>query len=162
LSLCRQANLSSLYRPIASRKEQQNVKPSKKKSKSKTITVEKSIPHCNCGAPRVFEMQVLPSILHVLEVDKYATGDGSIRSGLDAAYAEGGMDFGNIAIYSCSAACSSAEEEYVVVQDSLDDRPTQPRHVMSDEFVVIQEDATFDDNDDDNDEDEDMEVEEEC
>lgn len=109
------------------------------------------IPPCACGAQRVFEAQLLPSILHVLDVDKYAEkGDGSTTTGLAAAYETGGMNWGNVAIYSCPAACSN-EDEYVVVQDSMDERPgPELRRGYEDaEAVVVPEDSKFDDDDDD-------------
>lgn len=70
---------------------------------------------------------------------------------LEKAFEEGGMNWGNVAIYSCPAACDSTTEEYVVVQDSVDTRPTrlQPAY-MGDAYAVIPDDTTFG-NDNDND-----------
>jgi len=122
--------------------------------------VEKPIPPCSeCGAARVFEFQIVPTLLHVLEVDKYVTNgaNGDENSGkisvLD--YQQGGMDWGNIAVYSCSnptCKCAAPVEEYCVVQDSIDERPTGPKRQMQTDTAVIQEDAKFEDNDDDDDE----------
>jgi hypothetical protein len=111
------------------------------------------IPPCACGAERVFETQLLSSLLHVLEVDKHAPADvgGSTASGLGAAYEQGGMNWGNIAIYSCPNVCA-AEQEFVVVQDS-DERPSQPRGAYEDDAALIPDDATFGGNDDDDDDD---------
>jgi hypothetical protein len=118
------------------------------------------IPPCACGAVRVFETQVLSSLLHVLEVDKHAQStnvDGSTAasaSGLGAAYEHGGMNWGSIAVYSCPNVCA-ADEEYVVVQDSIDERPSQPRSAYEDaDAILIPEDANFGDDDDDDDDDE--------
>jgi hypothetical protein len=115
-----------------------------------------SIPTCTCGASRVFEVQLLPSLLHVLQVDKYAD---ATSTGLDAAYEQGGMDWGNIAIYSCPNACS-ADEEYVVIQGS-DERPTQNSAFQGDTDVLIPEDSKFDDGDDGEEDDGSVEEEEE-
>jgi Programmed cell death protein 2, C-terminal putative domain len=126
------------------------------------------VPPCgNCGAPRVFEAQILPSILHVLDVDRYAPTDDADTAAAatdnvttrKAYYNSGGMDFGNIAIYTCSAACDG-QEEYVVVQDSVDKQQQQSsgggrhqqqaqeqRRMYSNEVVVIPEDTKFDDHD---------------
>jgi Programmed cell death protein 2, C-terminal putative domain len=112
--------------------------------------LEKPIPPCSsCGASRVFELQLLPSLLHVLEVDKHASTSNSSDSPLlRSAYDNGGMDWGNIAIYSCPNAACKSTEEYCVVQDSVDERPTDQQRVMGQGDVVIQEDAKFDDDDD--------------
>jgi hypothetical protein len=110
------------------------------------------IPPCACGAERVFETQLLSSLLHVLEVDKHAPTEAgtSAASGLGAAYEQGGMNWGNIAIYSCPNVCA-AEQEFVVVQDS-DERPSQPRGAYEDDAaVLIPDDATFGGDDDDDD-----------
>jgi hypothetical protein len=124
--------------------------PEQKKNQS-TVSPH-LIPPCACGAERVFEAQLLSSLLHVLEVDKHAPtdADSSAASGLGAAYEQGGMNWGNIAVYSCPNVCS-AEEEYVVVQDS-DERPSQPRGAYEDDAdVLIPDDATFGGDDDDDD-----------
>jgi hypothetical protein len=111
------------------------------------------IPPCSCGAERVFETQLLPSLLHVLEVDKHAPkqvgSTSTAASGLGAAYEQGGMNWGNIAIYSCPNVCA-AEQEFVVVQDS-DERPSQPRQAYEDDAALIPDDATFGPDDDDDD-----------
>jgi hypothetical protein len=123
--------------------------PEQKKNQS--TTSPQLIPPCACGAERVFETQLLPSLLHVLEVDKHAPTEagGSTASGLGAAYEQGGMNWGNIAIYSCPNVCA-AEQEFVVVQDS-DERPSQPRGAYEDDAALIPDDATFGGNDDDDD-----------
>jgi hypothetical protein len=124
--------------------------PEQKKNQSTSIP--HLIPPCACGAERVFETQLLSSLLHVLEVDKHAPTDvgSSTASGLVAAYEQGGMNWGNIAVYSCPNVCA-AEEEYVVVQDS-DERPSQPRGAYEDDAaVLIPDDATFGGDDDDDD-----------
>ena len=71
-----------------------------------------SIPACPlCGAARRFEFQILPQLLHFMQVD--ASSPDSI-------------DFGSIAVYTCSNNCnietpavpSAYAEEYVWVQPS--------------------------------------------
>jgi hypothetical protein len=124
--------------------------PEQKKNQS--TSSPRLIPPCACGAERVFETQLLSSLLHVLEVDKHAppTDAGtSTASGLGAAYEQGGMNWGNIAIYSCPNVCA-AELEFVVVQDS-DERPSQPRGAYEDDAALIPDDATFGGDDDDDD-----------
>lgn len=124
--------------------------PEQKKNQS--TSTSQLIPPCACGAERVFETQLLSSLLHVLEVDKHALTDvdGSTASGLGAVYEQGGMNWGNIAIYSCPNVCA-AEHEFVVVQDS-DERPSQPRGAYEDDAaVLIPDDATFGGDDDDDD-----------
>mmetsp|Transcript_1035 Transcript_1035/g.1839 ORF Transcript_1035/g.1839 Transcript_1035/m.1839 type:complete len:592 (-) Transcript_1035:138-1913(-) len=91
------------------------------------------VPPCPCGAKREFEFQIMPSILHVLNVDKYATVVGD--SGVDTTPKtsvemnelfdkfSGGMNWGTIAVYSCSVSCKEYREEYVVVQESIDGDP---------------------------------------
>lgn len=105
-------------------------------------------------------MELVPPLLHVLEVDKHANNNGSSSScgsgGLDSAYAQGGIDFGNIAVYTCSNPNCRSTEEYCVVQDSIDERPTGPKRQMPRGDALIEEVAKFDDeNDEDDDDDED-------
>jgi len=62
------------------------------------------------------------------------------------------MDWGNIAVYTCSnpACCpETAVEEFCVVQDSVDERPTGPKREMPQGAAIIQEDTKFEDDDDD-------------
>jgi len=69
------------------------------------------IPPCpQCNAPMPLELQLLPSLLHVLRVDDFAEKE-------EGAVLPQGMDWGNIAIYACRNHCSST---YCVVQDSMD------------------------------------------
>ncbi len=102
------------------------------------------IPACRCGAPRVFELQILPSLLHVLEVDKASTG-----TDLGSLYSHG-MNWGNLCVYSCPHSCPESDSEFVVVQESVDEKPAEARPAMQD--VVIKEDSQFADDDDDEDE----------
>jgi len=114
------------------------------------------IPRCQCGSPRVFEAQILPSLLHVLDVDRHsvsAKGDSvggkCPSSSLEKIYSEGGMNWGNIAVYTCSKGCSNGEsgaplKEYVVVQRSVDGQlSSPPRPMHSYDPIVIEEGTDF-------------------
>ena len=59
------------------------------------------VPDCICGASRVFECQLMSTILHELHVSS------------------DGMDWGIAAIYTCSANCNRSCQEAVVIQSSL-------------------------------------------
>jgi pre-rRNA-processing protein TSR4 len=87
-----------------------------------------AVPDCACGAGRVFEFQVLPSLLHVLDVDGYATvvGGREKKENDDDVFDlinSGGMNWGSIAIYSCSLSCDDSREEFVIVQEAVGDAP---------------------------------------
>lgn len=124
--------------------------------------LEKPLPPCSCGARRLFHFQLLPSLLHVLQVDKYVRDSTVGDRNWSETYESGGMDWGNIAVYTCSARCDS-EEAYCVIQDSVDGRPSRQQQMKNHaEDVVIQEDAIFNaDDDDENDEDDDEDEDEE-
>jgi Programmed cell death protein 2, C-terminal putative domain len=99
-------------------------------------------------------VQLLPSLLHVLEVDKHVKSDSVSsrtnpeQSTLATAYESGGMDWGNIAVYTCAnASCVGEATEFCVVQDSVDESPTVPNRAMHQEDAIIQEDSKFDDDD---------------
>jgi len=69
------------------------------------------IPLCGCGQPRCFEMQLLPTLLHQLQVHASA-GDGV------------GMDWNTVLVYTCAANCESNgkgnyHQEYAYVQEVL-------------------------------------------
>ena len=71
----------------------------------------------------------MPSLLHVLHVDRYAqkakinnnekNNDDDIES-LFANTAKSGMSWGAIAVYTCPDSCIYSMEEFVCVQISLD------------------------------------------
>jgi len=143
----------------------------KDKQKKMAVALEQPIPPCPCGAPRVFEMQLLPSLLHVLKVDEYGSED--VDDGMDArslaVWQQGGMNWGNIAIYSCSQGCGSEQGGFAVVQKSVDELPGPQaiipvRTAADTEPVIIAEGTKFDDDDDDDDDvvagDEDMDEDE--
>ena len=127
---------------------------------------EQPIPNCqSCGTPLRFELQLLSSLLHVLNVDNFAIEDTSTtRTG------GGGMDWGNICVYTCpnhaSVKCHS-KDAFCIVQDSIDhqhllnhpsSRHTATTTIMHQlpqssttpsAVVVIPEDTQFDPDDDD-------------
>lgn len=87
-------------------------------------------PPCGlCGKPRVFEFQVMPQLLHELEVDSPGIAES--------------MDWGVLAVFSCEASCESGSdyaEEWVYAN-------------------VVSADAGDDDEDDDTDTEDEQEVE---
>ena len=62
----------------------------------------------HCGAPRVFELQLMPPLVYLL---KASTGAS--------------VEFGTILVYTCSKSCwyagSEAREEYVCLQSGAED-----------------------------------------
>jgi hypothetical protein len=77
----------------------------------------------------------MPSILHILDVDKFAndndnpsgtrTKESKSRMELDQILSKnnGGMNWGTIAVYSCVNSCEINVDEFVVVQESADGNP---------------------------------------
>ena len=94
---------------------------------------------CSCGRERIFEFEVLPSILFALNVDIHAktypqsssqgnsnsTAESSEDSDMEQKMNGGGMDWGALAVYSCPDSCESSREEFVVAQSSVDGTPTR-------------------------------------
>lgn len=72
----------------------------------KTLPAPSGCQHC--GAPRVFELQLMPPLVYLLRTS----------SGVD-------VEFGTVLVYTCSKSCwqvgSSAREEYVYVQYEPED-----------------------------------------
>lgn len=66
-------------------------------------------PHCSCGAPRKFELQLLPTLLSQM-IAAHPEESASMC-----------MDWGTVVIYTCSADCRSEDpcEEFVVVQPGI-------------------------------------------
>jgi pre-rRNA-processing protein TSR4 len=83
------------------------------------------VPTCACGSEHVFEFQLLPSLLHVLEVDKYSgskSKDG--EEGLGDLLSNG-MNWGSVAVFTCPNSCENCED-VLVIQESVDERPEIP------------------------------------
>lgn len=62
------------------------------------------VPCCSCGAKRIFELQVMPQLLNSLGVDS----------------TEASIDWGTVAIFTCSLSCDSEDDyraEFVWKQD---------------------------------------------
>ena len=103
--------------------------PDKNRKSGKTLW---NVPKCSCcGEQRKLELQVLPSILDVLEVDKWQAGGkekAEIRNSmaLDDLLSNG-VNFGSIAVFTCpNASCEIQEKEaFVVIQKSVDVLPEQ-------------------------------------
>jgi hypothetical protein len=98
-----------------------------------------SIPDCSCGSPREFECQLMPSLLHLLDVDKRSMNNAVGK--IDELMTTGGMNWGTIAIYTCKANCDNGED-FLIVQDSVDGSPKKRTGATEDSMV------TNDDNDD--------------
>ena len=132
----------SINSPVESQRQQRG----RHAKAANAVTFKPSIPLCLCGASRVFELQLLPSLLHVLQVD--ISSGCSSQEGILAAFDQGGMNWGNIGIFSCPFACAS-NQEYVVVQESVDEKPSElPKQTII-RNVLVPEDARFDDENDD-------------
>ena len=67
-------------------------------------------PCAHCGAPRAFEFQVMPQLLHYLRVDADAQMPGG-RPGEAVRLAA--MDWGTLAAYTCTKSCDVPEVGYV-------------------------------------------------
>ncbi|XP_042523681.1 programmed cell death protein 2 isoform X1 [Dipodomys spectabilis] len=71
------------------------------------IPQEKDIPHCPCGAKRIFEFQVMPQLLNHLKADRLGKS----------------VDWGVLAVYTCTENCNLGPgytEEFVWKQDITD------------------------------------------
>jgi hypothetical protein len=114
--------------PPPTNKQHQNQQQQKRNIKAKTNKSQKNstplpaIMNCVCGAERVFEFQILPSLLHVLDVDGHATKDSDEDDVMDL-IDKGGMNWGVIAVYSCSMSCDESREEFIIVQNAVDETP---------------------------------------
>lgn len=88
-----------------------------------------NIPTCvTCGTQCYFEMQLLPSLLHVLGVDQFSsdeekmTEDGKSVSGIGALLSRG-MNWGSVAVFTCPSASCQSPEGYLVIQAAVDENP---------------------------------------
>ena len=86
--------------------------PNQKQKPSSLTPMVPDVPPCKCGSKRVFEFQLLPSMLHVLEVD---SGTVKVDESMDVT-SIGGMNWGSIAVYSCPNSCDECREEVCIVQ----------------------------------------------
>jgi hypothetical protein len=101
----------------------------------------------------------MPSLLHALDVDKYANNNSTGKNSIEDLMNSGGMNWGVIAIYTCCDSTCDLPENFVVVQGSVDGNP-EKRQGATDDAMVMQvdngdeedEEETIDDEDDDEDE----------
>lgn len=86
-------------------------------SKSKLICKE-------CGAPCVFELQLMPTLVYVLHKMRHECKEADLILPKEKT-----VEFGTVLIYSCSASCwedrtcttiSNFKEELVIVQPDID------------------------------------------
>ena len=128
--------LWSIPLPPKQQQQKSNNKPKKKNNKPQKVPFP-DVPNCSCGAKRLFEFQIIPSLLHVLDVDSHTTqGSKDINMDVDDLISTGGMDWGCIAVYSCSESCAQSREEFVIVQQAIGDEPikkAKPANVDNDE-----------------------------
>ncbi|KAL7538152.1 hypothetical protein ACHAXR_008327 [Thalassiosira sp. AJA248-18] len=119
--------LWSIPLPPSNSGERQQHRPKQQKSKKKSqkgYPPLPLVPKCDCGAERVFEFQILPSLLHVLDVDSEKNGDCDDMMDL---ISKGGMNWGSIAVYSCSESCDKSREEFMIVQEPVCDAPIKKK-----------------------------------
>lgn len=92
-------------------------------------------------------------MLHVLNVDKYAKQSRAEGTQLNDWYSASGMDFGAIAIYTCSNSevCTSLSlEEFAIVQDTAEEQPKMPAAALRNAGdVIVDENSNFDQDDED-------------
>ena len=76
-----------------------------------------SVPPCACGARRVFEFQLLPSLLQLLKVDAH----NMIKVNLEDLLEASGMDWSTVLIFVCEQDCGVGEwkEEVAIPQGDL-------------------------------------------
>lgn len=68
------------------------------------------IPKCICGAERKFEFQLMPYLLHLLNISK-SNQDADKKSATTLPAER----WGTIGVYSCCHSCDDSREEYVTV-----------------------------------------------
>ena len=105
---------------------------SKRRSHNETII----LPRCWwCPTARAapdacssFKFQVQPLLLHMLDVNGYATVVGGREkkdndNGVIDLINSGGMNWGSRAVYSCLLSCNDNQEEFVIVQKAVGNAP---------------------------------------
>ena len=116
--------------------------------------ISTSVPPCSkCGAPRAFEAQIMPQLLHYLKVDKntavhspdadearymVSTGTAPVVPLKDMVHnaSDEDVDWGTIDIYTCTASCNVGEEAFgieytrVAAAENLAQTQAQPHVVV--------------------------------
>lgn len=107
-------------------------------------------PICKCGKACTFEMQLLPSLLHVLEVDKFAGNKAGKKDNSAVGFSEmlsTGMNWGSLAVFTCREEGCSNTEGGLVVQESVDENPQNSEIAREMDFTPAM--AVVEDMDDD-------------
>ena len=85
--------------------------------------LEREAPACaRCGAPRAFEMQVMPQLLSALGGDDAVEAAAAIGKGAQSEAVAHALDFGTIAVYTCTGSCVQEDceaVEFAWVQPSM-------------------------------------------
>jgi pre-rRNA-processing protein TSR4 len=77
------------------------------------------VPSCaKCGSQCSFEMQLLPSILHILQVDDMAVQNNKMRIG---DLLRSGINWGSVAVFTCPNPSCDSTVGHLVVQASVDE-----------------------------------------
>ena len=105
------------------------------------------VPPCACGSNRAFDFQLLPSLLHVLAVDKHSGAEINNVDGGIGGLLTNGMNWGSVAVYTCQNSCDESEG-MLVVQESVDERPESRKPQESFEAIMavvenMDDDAEF-------------------
>jgi pre-rRNA-processing protein TSR4 len=80
-----------------------------------------------CSTPCCFEMQILPSLLHVLQVDQFSPAGSDAKEG-DVGIGDllsKGMNWGSVAVFACPNSSCSSHEGPLVIQASVDENPEE-------------------------------------
>jgi hypothetical protein len=102
-----------------------------------SAVLKSRVPRCACGREREFELQLLPHLLSVLDVDNHtdaaptgASGGGRAAATVTAAPSAsspappvsappvswgGGLDFLSVLVFSCPVSCSESDTEVAIV-----------------------------------------------
>jgi hypothetical protein len=107
------------------------------------------VPNCSlCGMQCSFEMQLLPSLLHVIQVDQFSQQDAKMRIG---DLLRSGINWGSVAVFTCPNTSCGCSEGRLVVQASVDEDPEQAeigegRYLLAPTMAVVEDmddDAEF-------------------
>lgn len=94
------------------------------------------VPPCSCGAQRIFECQLLPSVLQFLEVDKFSGKQQ--EDGINNLMSNG-INWGSVAIFTCPKECEESEEA-LVIQESVDEiNEDDPQFDFTPVVAVVEE-----------------------